>query len=45
MARDELLTEFSEFLRLAHSRLIEEIPELRENPAIQGPGVCPARPV
>lgn len=35
VARNELLAEFSEFLRSAHSQLIEEIPELRENPAIR----------
>ncbi|MEU9131812.1 hypothetical protein AB0D08_27495 [Kitasatospora sp. NPDC048540] len=35
VARDEILAELSEFLRSAHSRLIEEVPELRENPVIR----------
>lgn len=34
VARDELVAELSEFIRSTHSRLVEEIPELADNPVI-----------
>lgn len=35
VARAELLEKISDFLRSAHSKLVEEIPQLNENPIIQ----------
>jgi hypothetical protein len=35
VARGELLEKISEFLQSAHSRLIEEIPELDDNPTVR----------
>ncbi|WNM35440.1 hypothetical protein RKE30_36310 [Streptomyces sp. Li-HN-5-11] len=36
VTREELLEKLSEFLQSAHSRLVEEIPELGENPVVRG---------